>query len=158
MKDTPEVIVERIIEMIKMTVMLPSQERIMVVGIVLGDKVMRMNMDAPGVGMERIIEMVRMDVGMLPSQEEPVKDPGGLWYAGGKGVMIVGIVRQRMKDAPEVIVERIIEMMKMAVRMLLSQEEPVMDLGGLWYAGGKGVMMVEIMVMKLQEMIVEMEM
>ena len=143
MKDTTEVIVERIIEMIKMTVMLQSQESMMVVGTVVRDKIMRMNIDGPEVGMERIIEMV-MDVGMLPSQEEPGMDPGGLWYAGGKGVMNVKIVRQRMTAAPDVIVERIIEMMQMAVRMLPSQEEPVMDQGGLWYAGGKGVVMVEI--------------
>ena len=93
MKDTTEVIVERIIEIIKMTVMLQSQESMMVVGTVVRDKFMRMNIDGPEVGMERIIEMV-MDVGMLPSQEEPGMDPGGLWYAGGKGVMNVEIVRQ----------------------------------------------------------------
>ena len=44
-------------------------------------------MFAAEVGMERIIELMKMAVRMLPSQEEPIMDQGGLWYARGKGVM-----------------------------------------------------------------------
>ena len=54
-------------------------------------------------------------VKMLPSQEEPVMDLGGLWYAGREGMMIVGtvvgdkVVNMNV-DAPEVVVEWIIGM------------------------------------------------
>ena len=41
---------------------------------------------------ERIRNVLKRVVKMLPSQEEPALDPGGLWYAGGKGVMTVEIV------------------------------------------------------------------
>ena len=76
---------------------------------------------------------------MLPSQEEPALDPGGLWYAGGKGVMNVGSVIWN----PGMSVERIREVMKSVMKMLPSQEDPALDPGGLWYGGGKGVMNVE---------------
>ena len=33
-----------------------------------------------------------MTVRMLPSQEEPILDPVGLWYVVGQGVMTVEIV------------------------------------------------------------------
>ena len=51
-----------------------------------------MIVDTPEIVVEMIRDIVKMVVKMLPSQEEPVMDPGGLWYAGGKGVMIVEIV------------------------------------------------------------------
>ena len=51
-----------------------------------------MIMDTPEMIVERIRDVVKRVVKMLPSQEEPVMDPGGLWYAGWEGVMIMEIV------------------------------------------------------------------
>ena len=42
--------------------------------------------------MEWIRKVMKSVVKMLPSQEEPALDQGGLWYAREKGVMIVAIV------------------------------------------------------------------
>ena len=82
------------------------------------------------------MEVVQTAVKMLPSQEEPVMDPGGLWYAGREGMMIVvtvegdKVVKMNL-DTPEVVVEWILGMMKMAVRTQPSQEAPIMDTEGL---------------------------
>ena len=38
----------------------------------------------------------------------------------------------------------VMELIMNVMRMLPSQKEPMVDLGGLWYAGEKGVMLVEI--------------
>ena len=47
-----------------------------------------MIMDTP----EMIVERIRDVVKLLPSQEEPVMGPEGLWYARWEGVMVVEIV------------------------------------------------------------------
>ena len=72
---------------------------------------------------------------MQPSQEEPRLDQVGLWHAGRKGVMSVGIVKDAMQRWARGGEEL----------MLPGQEEPRLDQVGLWHARWQGMMNVEMM-------------
>ena len=39
-----------------------------------------------------MVELIMDVMRMLPSQKEPIMDPEGLWYVGGKGEMIARVM------------------------------------------------------------------
>ena len=67
-------------------------------------------------------------------------DLGGLWLAGGKGVMIVECLEQ---VSPGVWAGWSVGMARTLRELQPIPEDPTMNLGGLWFAGRQGVMIVE---------------